>query len=142
MSKKRRKKPPVRRETTNQVENTQAKVVKTSTENTTRRKPAPRSKTTVKRKKASPIYSEKDMIFGRENYMMMVGGLVLILIGFMLMRGGQMPTDELWDSANSVIYSTTRITIAPILILLGLIVEILAIFRKPTVTESAIATEE
>jgi hypothetical protein len=134
MSKKRRKKPSIRKEGDGNIENQQAKVVKTSANKTARRKPAPRSKTTVKSKKVSPTYSEKDMIFGRENYIMMIAGLVIIFIGFLLMRGGQMPDANTWD--NSIIYSTRRITIAPILILLGLIVEIWAIFRKPKVEET------
>ena len=140
MSKKRRKKPPVRKEAGGNVENKSAKVVNTSTEKPARRKPAPRSKTSIKRKKVTPTYSEKDMIFGRENYIMMIGGLVLILIGFLLMRGGQMPDANTWD--DSIIYSTTRITIAPILILLGLIVEILAIFRKPKLVEAVVSETE
>lgn len=144
MSKKRRKKLPVRKEGSGNIENQQAKVIKTSesksTDKTPRRKPAPRSKNAIKRKKVSPTYSEKDMIFGRENYIMMIAGLVIIFIGFLLMRGGQMPDANTWD--DSIIYSTTRITIAPILILLGLIVEIWAIFRKPKVVETpAIAAE-
>lgn len=136
MSKKRRKKPPVRKEGSGNIENKQVrKSESSSTDKTTRRKPAPRSKTTVRRKKVAPTHSAKDMIFGRENYIMMIAGLVIILIGFLLMQGGQMPDDNTWD--DSIIYSARRITIAPILILLGLIIEIAAIFRKSNVEETA-----
>lgn len=138
MSKKRRKKPSIRKEGGGNIENQQAKVVKTSESRTARRKPAPRGKTTVKRKKTSPTYSNKDLIFGRENYIMMIAGLVIIFIGFLLMKGGQMPDANTWD--DSIIYSTTRITIAPILILLGLIVEIFAIFRKPKAAVNLVIT--
>ena len=69
-----------------------------------------------------------EMLFNRQNYTVMLAGLGLMLLGFLLMRGGAMPDANTWD--ESIIYSTTRITIAPILILLGLGVEVYAIFRR------------
>jgi hypothetical protein len=69
-------------------------------------------------------------LFSKENYMWMLGGAVLIAIGMFLLSGGKSNTDPtVFDKA--AVYSTTRITIAPILILAGLVVEIFAIFRKP-----------
>lgn len=69
-------------------------------------------------------------IFSKENYMWMLGGVVLIAIGMFLLSGGKSNNDPtVFDKA--AVYSTTRITIAPILILAGLVVEIFAIFRKP-----------
>ena len=69
-------------------------------------------------------------IFSKENYMWMLGGAVLIAIGIFLLSGGKSNNDPtVFDKA--AVYSTTRITIAPILILAGLVVEIFAIFRKP-----------
>ncbi len=69
-----------------------------------------------------------EMLFNRQNYTVMLAGLGLMLLGFLLMRGGAMPDANTWD--ESIIYSTTRITIAPMLILLGLGVEVYAIFRR------------
>jgi len=59
----------------------------------------------------------------------MIGGVVLILIGFMLMSGGKSPDPHkfLYDE----IYSFRRITLAPIVILLGFAVEVYAIMKKP-----------
>ena len=69
-------------------------------------------------------------LFAKENYMWMLGGAVLITIGMFLLSGGKSNNDPtVFDKA--AVYSTTRITIAPILILAGLVVEIFAIFRKP-----------
>ena len=69
-------------------------------------------------------------IFSKDNYMWMLGGAVLIAIGMFLLGGGKSNNDPaVFDKA--AVYSTTRITIAPILILAGLVVEIFAIFRKP-----------
>jgi hypothetical protein len=72
----------------------------------------------------------KAPIFNRENYMWMLAGVVVIAIGFVLMSGGKSNNDPaVFDKA--AVYSATRITVAPILILAGLVIEIFAIFRKP-----------
>jgi hypothetical protein len=68
-------------------------------------------------------------LFEKENFIWMGIGAVVIAIGMMLMSGGK-STDPNHFDANSV-YSTTRITIAPILILAGFAVEIYAIFKRP-----------
>ena len=59
----------------------------------------------------------------------MAAGVVLIAIGMLLMAGGKSDNPAVFDDKE--VYSTTRITIAPILILAGLVLEIFAIFRKP-----------
>jgi hypothetical protein len=59
---------------------------------------------------------------------MMIGGAVMIL-GFILMAGGKSDDPNVFD--EKAVYSTTRITIAPILILIGFVIEIYAIFRNP-----------
>ena len=68
-------------------------------------------------------------MFSRENYLWMLAGAVIIAIGLILMAGGKSDDPNVFNEKE--VYSTTRITIAPILIILGLIVEIFAIFRKP-----------
>jgi hypothetical protein len=69
-------------------------------------------------------------IFTKDNYRWMLLGLVVIVIGMFLLSGGASNEDPNVFDKNAV-YSTTRITIAPILILAGLVIEIFAIFRKP-----------
>ena len=60
----------------------------------------------------------------------MLIGLLVIAIGMFLLSGGTSNKDpKVFD--KDAVYSTTRITIAPILILVGLLIEIFAIFRKP-----------
>ncbi|TAF51006.1 MAG: DUF3098 domain-containing protein [Sphingobacteriia bacterium] len=74
-------------------------------------------------KKISPL-------FGRANFTwMLVGGLVMAL-GMVLMAGGKSEDPNVFD-ANAV-YGFTRITLAPILIVLGLVIEVVAIFKKPS----------
>ena len=68
-------------------------------------------------------------IFTKENYIWMAAGVVLIAIGMLLMAGGKSDNPGVFNEKE--VYSTTRITIAPILILAGLVLEIFAIFRKP-----------
>ena len=68
-----------------------------------------------------------DFAFGRENYMLMIIGLVVIVIGFILMSGGG-SDDPL--KFNPEIFSPRRLTAAPIVIMLGLIIEIVAVLKK------------
>lgn len=72
-------------------------------------------------------------IFSKDNYIWMLAGAVLIALGMFLMSGGVSNSDPAVFDKDAV-YSTTRITIAPILILAGLVIEIFAIFRKPKVS--------
>ncbi len=71
-------------------------------------------------------------LFGKENYMLMVVGGVVVLLGIFLLTGGKNQDPNVFD--KNVVYSTTRITVAPILILLGLTIEIFAIFKKNKTT--------
>lgn len=72
--------------------------------------------------------AKAELLFGRQNYMMMLLGFVVIMIGMFLMMGGSMPDNNTWD--ESLIYSTRRTLIAPFFILVGLIIEFFAIFRN------------
>jgi hypothetical protein len=68
-------------------------------------------------------------IFSKENYKWMGIGAIVITIGMFLMAGGASKDPAVFNKDE--VYSTTRITIAPILILAGLVIEIYAIFKKP-----------
>ncbi len=80
-----------------------------------------------------PIGTNTPM-FGKENYMWMLGGLVVLALGFLLMAGGKSTDPTVFKPED--VYSTTRITIAPILIIAGFVIEIVAIMKKPKVTGS------
>ncbi len=69
----------------------------------------------------------QELLFGKQNYMFIAAAFGLILLGMLLMMGGDMPDSNTWD--ESLIYSTRRTLIAPIVILIGLIVGVVAIFR-------------
>jgi len=68
-------------------------------------------------------------LFGKENYVWIVGGLVVMLLGLVLMAGGDSKDPNVFHKEE--VYSFRRITIAPIVILIGLAIEVFAIFRKP-----------
>lgn len=68
-------------------------------------------------------------LFEKDNYMWMGIGIVVVAIGMLVMSGGKNPNPNQFD--YKLVYSTTRITIAPILILAGLMIEIYAIFKRP-----------
>jgi hypothetical protein len=77
------------------------------------------------------VVKESSILFTRDNYMWMAIGAAVIAIGMFVMSGGKNQDPNTFDT--SVVYSTTRITIAPILVILGFVIEIYAIFKKPRV---------
>jgi hypothetical protein len=66
--------------------------------------------------------------FGPTNYKIMIAGIVVILIGFLLMVGGGSKDPNVF---NPEIFSTQRITVAPIVVLIGFAIEVFAIVYKP-----------
>jgi len=68
-------------------------------------------------------------LFTKENYLWMGVGAIVIAIGMILMAGGKSDNPGVFNDKE--VYSATRITIAPILILLGLGLEVFAIFKRP-----------
>ena len=67
-------------------------------------------------------------LFGKENYILMALGLIVLALGFFMMAGGKSANPNEFNASE--IYSTGRITIAPILIVVGFIIEIVAIMKK------------
>jgi hypothetical protein len=86
------------------------------------------TKTPEQKRATSPIIKETTHLFDRENYKWMLIGLVVIAIGFILMAGGKSSNPNVFNDKE--VYSFRRITIAPILIIAGFIIEIVAIMRK------------
>jgi hypothetical protein len=67
--------------------------------------------------------------FQKVNFQLLLIGLAINFIGFLLMIGGKSPDPAKFD-ANEL-FSTIRITIAPILVVAGYLVIIYAIMKKP-----------
>jgi hypothetical protein len=90
--------------------------------NAKKKAPAPAPKPKPSENKAT------DLAFDRKNYMLLIIGLVLLFLGFLLMIGGGSDDPNVF---NEKIFSFRRITLAPILIIAGFVVEIFAIMKKP-----------
>ena len=67
-------------------------------------------------------------LFGKQNLVWMLVGLIVIVLGLVLMAGGKSMDPTVFN--ENEVYSFTRITLAPILIVAGLLIEIFAIMRK------------
>jgi hypothetical protein len=72
-------------------------------------------------------------LFGRDNLLWMGIGAAVIVLGFLLMAGGASDDPNVFN--KNEVYGFRRITLAPIVILAGLVIEIYALFRKPRKAE-------
>lgn len=68
-------------------------------------------------------------MFEKTNYTWMLIGAAVMIVGFFLMAGGRSEDPNVFNPDE--VYGFRRITIAPIVILAGLVIEVYAIFRKP-----------
>ena len=86
------------------------------------------SKLENKNKNSKIEQEDKVMPFGRDNYLWVIIGLIFLLVGFLLMIGGGSDNPDVF---NEAIFSLRRITLAPILVLMGFGIEFYAIMKKP-----------
>lgn len=63
----------------------------------------------------------------RRNYALLILGFIIILLGFVLMAGGGSDSP---DEFNYAMFSWRRITLAPILVVGGFVLEIFAIMKR------------
>ena len=71
---------------------------------------------------------KRKMVFGKKNYQLMLLGLIFITVGFFLMSGGGSKDPNIF---NEEIYNFRRIRVAPILVVIGFIIEVYAIMKNP-----------
>ncbi len=71
---------------------------------------------------------KKKLLFGKRNYKFMLIGIFFIALGFILMSGGGSEDPNIF---NEEIYNFRRIRLAPMLVILGFIIEVYAILTKP-----------
>lgn len=74
-------------------------------------------------------------LFDRSNYYWMLGGLALIILGFILIAGGKSADPTKFNYEE--IYSFRRITLAPLLMLAGFGIEVYAIMKRPRAVAEA-----
>ena len=63
----------------------------------------------------------------KKNYMWLAIGLAVIVLGFVLMSGGG---DHTATEFEESIFSFRRITLAPIVVIAGFVIEIFAIMKR------------
>ncbi|MDL2309396.1 DUF3098 domain-containing protein [Bacteroidales bacterium OttesenSCG-928-C03] len=72
--------------------------------------------------------SKTPPLFRKENYIIMIIGIVIVAVGYILLSGGKAPSADVYSDA---IFNTRRMVVAPTLILVGLITGIFAIMYHP-----------
>ena len=70
---------------------------------------------------------KNEYAFGKENFILLIASIVIIVIGFLLMSGGKTTEETGFDPS---IFSQRRIVIAPIVTMAGFILVIYAILKK------------
>ena len=71
--------------------------------------------------------NKMQLAFGLVNYILMGVGLVLLAIGYILLAGGGSDNP---NEFNPAMFDTRRLYVAPIMIVVGFVVEIVAILYK------------
>ena len=70
---------------------------------------------------------KKDFAFDKMNYLLLVAGMIIVVIGFLLMTGPA-STETAFEPD---IFSARRIKVAPVVCLFGFVSMIYAVVRKP-----------
>lgn len=70
---------------------------------------------------------KKNFAFGRTNFILLAVGMLVVILGFILMAGGE----TTYDHFDTSVFSTMRIKVAPIVCFLGFVSMIYAIVHKP-----------
>ena len=81
------------------------------------------------KKKEKEIENKVEFALGKENYIYLTIGFIIIIIGFLLMVGGGSDDPNVFNSEE--IFSFRRIVLAPVVVLFGFLFEIWAIMKKP-----------
>jgi len=76
-----------------------------------------------------PVAANTSSLFDKQNMWLMLLGVGIIAIGMLLMVGGRSKDPNTFNYDE--VYSTLRVSVAPVLIIIGLGIEIYAIFKKP-----------
>ncbi len=89
---------------------------------------------TKKNKNTEMPSGKKAPLFRTTNYIIMGVGILLLIIGLFCLRGGAVADPNTFDGE---IFNTRRIVVAPILMFLGLVTEIVAIMWHPRASKKS-----
>jgi hypothetical protein len=84
-------------------------------------------KTNVSKTAQKPEWAP-GMPFKPANYILMIAGVVILLIGYFLLSGGGSDNPAEFSDA---IFNARRLKMAPILLVIGFIIELFAIMYRP-----------
>ena len=70
---------------------------------------------------------KKDFLFNRRRYRLLFISAIIIIIGFLLMSGGESNNPEIFSNE---IYNFRRIRLAPLVVILGFTLCIITILKK------------
>lgn len=79
-------------------------------------------------KKQAAESNKVEFAFGKMNYKLLLIGLAFLLLGYILMIGGGSDDPNVFSPA---LFDFQRITLAPMLLIIGFVIEIFAIMKKP-----------
>lgn len=77
-------------------------------------------------------------VFTKTNIYIMLAGIAFLILGYVLMIGGKSDDPNVF---NKEIFNAQRITVAPILLVIGFILELVAIMYRPKQNTSETNTE-
>ncbi len=100
------------------------KVITTNKQNTTQSKTTTSSSSKGKTTESHGL----EFAFGKENYRLLLIGLGFLLLGYILMIGGGSDDPNVFSDK---IFDFQRLTLAPILLIIGFVIEVFAIMIKP-----------
>lgn len=69
-----------------------------------------------------------DLPYGKENYILIAGGVFLLVLGFLLMSGGGSDDPAVF---NPEVFSVRRLTVAPLVVMCGFGAVLYGILKKP-----------
>lgn len=84
--------------------------------------------TTTPKEKNSQNNGKRSPLFRKVNYILMIAGALILVIGYLCLRGGAVDDP---NTFNGEIFNSRRLVVSPILMFIGLVTEIFAIMWHP-----------
>ena len=72
---------------------------------------------------------KNELAFGKENYRLFAIAVAVVIVGYLLMVGGASDDPNVFNKEE--LFSFRRITLAPIIVLIGLGIGVYSIVKKP-----------
>jgi len=98
----------------------------------------------VEKKPSKPTLSKNNKpqrapLFRKTNYILMAAGVIILVIGYLCLRGGGSENPAEFSDA---IFNTQRMIVAPVMMALGLVIELFAIMWYPKAKKDSDQTEQ